>query len=59
MREPTLEELRAECRKRGMTGFSNLKKADLLRRMEGMYAMSGAGRSRRKSILSGAQMIRY
>ncbi|CAM9650349.1 unnamed protein product [Hapterophycus canaliculatus] len=32
--EPTLEELRAECRKRGMTGFSNLKKADLLRRME-------------------------
>lgn len=33
--ERTLEELRAECRKRGMTGFSHLKKNDLIRRMEG------------------------
>lgn len=34
-RERTLEELRAECRKRGMTGFSHLKKKELIRRMEG------------------------
>ncbi|CAM9308012.1 unnamed protein product [Pylaiella littoralis] len=33
-REPTLEELRAECRRRGMTGFSHLKKNELVRRME-------------------------
>ncbi|CAM9703737.1 unnamed protein product [Ectocarpus sp. 8 AP-2014] len=32
-REATLEELRAECRKRGMTGFSHLKKQELIRRM--------------------------
>lgn len=34
-REPTLEELRAECRRRGMTGFSHLKKNELIRRMAG------------------------
>ncbi|CBJ31363.1 expressed unknown protein [Ectocarpus siliculosus] len=32
-REATLEELRAECRKRGMTGYSHLKKQELIRRM--------------------------
>ncbi|CAM9716829.1 unnamed protein product [Ectocarpus fasciculatus] len=32
-REATLEELRAECRKRGMTGFSHLKKQELILRM--------------------------
>lgn len=33
--EATLEELRAECKKRGMTGISHLNKKDLIKRMEG------------------------
>eukprot|EP00752_Nemacystus_decipiens_P010454 g9313.t1 len=33
-RERTLEELRGECRERGMTGFSHLKKQELIRRMQ-------------------------
>lgn len=42
-RERTLEELRAECRTRGMTGFSHLKKNELIRRMEGTYIYTSKG----------------